>query len=319
MNKLWIDVEEYFNSKYHIGYLIVDYDKQEIRGCEVVIGPNDNIDYVIENNNIDEIYIFNENDSSYLRNKLLKNVNCRIVNVSDKYKNLLKGTKLQLTKNVDIARAAGIRINYNRLHNPLYDIQLSYCAFHNFKISSIEKQQDMIYDSFFAFTSKYTMFWSLLKSHDVRPCDIDLKIIEPKIYKSRYFLDCSNLLKNEVHFIDFETEDRIIFHLSRNTIPKLAQFFEENIVIFLESNDQKNLSLRIWTILHEDNKRHNNDKKFKTPLYILLGVNLSRFKIRLVDNYSIPNLKRILETELSIENLKRINSSKKMNYSFVRN
>lgn len=319
MNKLWIDVEEYLNSKYHIGYLVIDNDKQEIRGCEVVIGPNDNIDHIINDNNIDEIYIFNENDSSYLKNKLLRNTNCRIVNISEKYGNLLKGTNLQLTKNVDIARAAGIKINYNRLHNPLYDIQLSYCAFHNFKISTIDKQQDMLYDSFFVFTSKFSMFWSLIKSKDIRVNDIDLRIVQPKDYTNRYFLDCTNLSKNEVTLIDFITDEKLVFHLSRNTIPKFVKMFEDNVIIYLEARDQKDLSLRLWTILYEDNKRHAKDDNFKTPLYILFGVNLARFKIRLSDNYSIANLKRILESELSLENLKRVNSSKKINYSFVRN
>ncbi len=318
MNKLWIDIEEYLNSKYHIGYLIVDNEHQEIRGCETVLGPNDNIDYIIIENNIDEIYIFNENDSSYLKNKLLKNINCRIVNVSDKYHHLLKGTNLQLTKNVDIARAAGINVNYDRLHNPLYDIQLSYCAYHNFKISSVDKQQDMLYDSFFVFTSKFNMFWSLIKSKDVSIRDIDLKIIRPIEYKSRYFLDCSNLNNNEVSFIDYDTNEKTTIHLSRNTIQKLIEMFYQNIIIYVDSGSQKELSLRVWTILYEDNKRQ-NDKSFKTPLYIFLGINLARFKTRLQKEYSIDKLKQLLDNELSIENIKRINSSNNHMFSFVRN
>ncbi len=308
MNKLWIDIEEYFNCKYHLGYLIIDKQKNEIRGYEKIIGADDNIDDIILNNNISEIYIFNENDSLYLKNKLFKNTNCKIINVSEKYTNLLEGTKLQLTKNMDIAKASGININYDRLHNPLYDVQLSYCTYHNFKISSVDLQQDMLYDSFFALTGKFNILWSLMKTKDINLKNVDLRIIQPKKLEKRYFLDASMIMQNEVTLIDYDTNEKIVYNLTRNNIPKFVEAMQENIIIFLEAKDQKELSFRIWTIMYEDNKRSYNHNNFITPLFVFLGINLARFKIRLKELYTIEYIKDFLENELSIENIKRINS-----------
>lgn len=317
MARMWIDIEDLTN-EYELGFIIEE--NLMLIGYEYKVTNLDDIVDVIDKYQISEILYFDGNDSNYLFNRLMevcnsndKTKNIFFKNVGIDYKLYLEGSKLQLAKNADLARAFGINLEFNALHHPLYDIQLTYCAHHNFNIYDEEAKKNKIFDSFFVLTNKFDILWKVLKKFNVPRQFVDVEIVKPvnpqKVYfielKERSYEDKYIVLTNSNNLSDVMSID-----ITKDNINEIIRLFSSNFMIFTDAQQQSNLSRHIWEVQYlnfQTRKLNANAMAIRKKLYIFMAVNISRFKLAM-PGFEFKSIIEKLGNELTLTNLKNINN-----------
>lgn len=316
MGKLWIDIED-LNNKYEIGFI---FEKNKtLKGYEFEVNEIFDIVDVLKDFNPSEVFFFDGNDTNYIFNNLInackeddKAKDIYFRNVGLDYKIYLEGSKLQMTKNADIARAFGINIDFSKLHRPLYDIQLTYCAHHNFKIDDEHTKKDKIFDSFFTLTNKFDILWKVLKKFNVPRQFVNVKIVKPNNPEDVYFVELKERSYEDKYLVftkisDLQTTE---MNINKENIANVVNFFKTNFTVFVDSQQQSNLSRHIWETQYMDfNTRKLNSESFAIikDLHIFMSLNISRFKLAM-DSFNFDTIKEKLGPELTLDHLKKINN-----------
>ncbi len=318
MNKMWIDIEDLSNQKYELGY-IVESPNGKLRGYEFKINDLDELIKIFKDFNINEVLFFDGNDGNYIFNNIkdlakqdefAKNIFFK--NVGLDYKVYLEGSKLQMAKNGDLAKAFGINVNFNRLHTPLYDIQLTYCAHHNFNIDNDSTRKDKIFDSFFVLTNKFDTLWKVLKKFNVPRQFVDVQIVKPTNPKTVYFVELKERSYEDKYLVFTDTISRVEkqIDINKDTIPEIIEIFEHNLTIFTDAQQQSNLSRHVWEIMYmnfETRKLNSSAFTIVKKLYIFMSINISRFKLAIDGTFDIDTIVEKLGSEITIDRLKQIN------------
>ncbi len=316
MGKLWIDIED-LNNKYEIGFI---FEKNKtLKGYEFEVNEIFDIVDVLKDFNPSEVFFFDGNDTNYIFNNLInackeddKAKDIYFKNVGLDYKIYLEGSKLQMTKNADIARAFGINIDFAKLHRPLYDIQLTYCAHHNFMIDDEHTKKDKIFDSFFTLTNKFDILWKVLKKFNVPRQFVNVKIVKPSNPEDVYFVELKERSYEDKYLVftkinDLQTTE---MNINKENIANVVNFFKTNFTVFVDSQQQSNLSRHIWETQYMDfNTRKLNSESFAIikDLHIFMSLNISRFKLAM-DSFNFDTIKEKLGPELTLDHLKKINN-----------
>ncbi len=318
MNKMWIDIEDLSNQKYELGY-IVESPNGKLRGYEFKIDDLNELIKIFKDFSISEVLFFDGNDGNYIFNNIKDLAKddefCKKIffrNVGLDYKVYLEGSKLQMAKNADLARAFGINVNFDKLHTPLYDIQLTYCAHHNFSIDNESVRKDRIFDSFFVLTNKFDTLWKVLKKFNVPRQFVEVQIVKPTNPQNVYFVELVERTYEDryVIFTNSVTKQVKQIDINKDTIPEIIDIFEKNITIFTDATQQSNLSRHVWETMYmnfETRKLNTSAFSIVKKLYIFMSVNISRFKLAIDGPFDIDTVIEKLGSELTIDHLKKIN------------
>lgn len=316
MTRVWLDIEDLPNNEYQVGFLVEN--NNIVQGYEFFINDLKDVVKIIDFHHAKEVYYFDGNDSNYIFTNVIdlcqaneKTKNVYFKNVGLDYKVYLEGSKLQMTKNSDIAKAFGINVNFSRLHQPLYDIQLTYCSHHNFCIEDEQVKKDKIFNSFFVLTNKFDILWKVLKKFNVPRQFVNVKIVKPINPKNVYFVELKERSLNDKYLllIDVVTNEHKEIDIKKHNVLDIVRLFEENFMIFTDALQHSNLSRHLWEIQYmnfETRKLNSESFSIIKDLYIFMCINISRFKLA-INDFDYDKVREKLGTEITLEHLKEIN------------
>lgn len=225
--KMWVDIERKLDASgkqmnvYKIGFIITDDSFEMIfeqeTDFEDEILMKEILVKIIEEYKIKHMYHYAGIDGEIILN-ILKQDNNEI-EFNDISKIIFENP---FPKNLEFAKSSNVKVEYEKLHSPLYDIQITLEAYRNYINANDDYKKSIVENSNFQLSPNFRdIHKPLLKNEwvfsDKNNCS-DLWIINQEELKD-----------NQIVFINYSTWEKKSITLS--SIDKIRFFYKNNIVV----------------------------------------------------------------------------------------
>lgn len=225
--KMWIDIEQKFDDSgrqtniYKIGFIITDDSFETIfeqeTNFEDEIPMKEILLKIIEEYKIKHLYHYAGIDGEIILNILKQNNN--EIEFNDISKIIFMS---QTPKNLEFAKANNIKVEYEKLHSPLYDIKITLEAYRNYLKVNDEDKKNIIENSYFQLSPNFRdMHKPRLKN--------ELIFSDKNNCSDLWIINQEELEEGEIAFINCSTWEKKSISLS--SIDEIRIFYKTNIIV----------------------------------------------------------------------------------------
>jgi len=250
--KMWIDIEQKLETSggqidsYKIGFIITDDSWKTIVEQETNFENAGIIKEIllktIETYKIKHIHHYAGSDEKIILNILTTNkYEIKFIDIS---KEIFEN---QIPKNLEFAKASNVKVEYEKLHSPLYDIQITLKAYINYlKANDDDDKKYIIENSFFQLSPNFR--------------DIHKPVLKNELIFS-VVNNCSDLWitnqeelkENTIIFINYSTWEKKSIALT--SMEEIVHFYKTNIIISIYN--AKNINKNGESLIQNDSSIFN--------------------------------------------------------------